>query len=273
VSVTLLETRKKNKMKYGWKPDVPDHRDHVYSAPLAHLQALPDHVDLRPQFSFQPFDQKSIGSCTSQAIVAAFQFANEKEGHPHVDLSRMFVYYQERVLEHSIGSDSGAQIRDGIKSVVKFGIPPESEWPYDGSAADENTGLFPPGAHATQRPPPTTYQHALKHRAVSYSRVPQSLRQLQACLAAGFPIVFGFSVYSSLYDANGDPRSNVPMPRATDELLGGHATLICGFVGRQFIVRNSWGPDAQDNGHFYLPYEYVLDPNLADDFWVLHTVT
>jgi len=35
--------------RYGWIPDLPDQRDHLYAAPPAVLQAMPPSVDFRPQ--------------------------------------------------------------------------------------------------------------------------------------------------------------------------------------------------------------------------------
>lgn len=36
-----------------------------------------------------------------------------------------------------------------------------------------------------------------------------------------------------------------------------------------FIIRNSWSDKWGDNGYFYMPYEYILNRNLASDFWVI----
>jgi hypothetical protein len=106
----------------GWVPDLPDHRDLMYSTPLQHLQQLPASVDLRPHISFAPYDQGRIGSCTANAIAAAVQFDRIKMSQaPDFTPSRLFIYYNERAMEHHVPSDAGAQIRDGIKSVAKLG--------------------------------------------------------------------------------------------------------------------------------------------------------
>src|SRR5215510_6651839 len=116
---------------YGWVPDLPDHRDLSYSAPAQFLMALPTSIDLTSKCP-PVYDQGQLGSCTGNAIAAAVQFAREKQKlQPDFVPSRLFIYYGERVIEGSVESDSGAQIRDGIKVVAKLGAPPESDWPYD----------------------------------------------------------------------------------------------------------------------------------------------
>ena len=51
--------------------------------------------------------------------------------------------------------------------------------------------------------------------------------------------------------------------------------LAVGYDGKRrvFIVRNSWGPGWGAKGYFYMPYEYLLSPSLASDFWTIRSVT
>jgi len=110
--------------------DLPDQRAPRYVPPRALARALPAKVDLRSGLC-EPYNQGGLGSCTANAIAGALQFLERKEGaRDPVMPSRLFIYYNERVIEGSTGSDSGAQTRDGIKTVVKQGYCPESEWPY-----------------------------------------------------------------------------------------------------------------------------------------------
>lgn len=256
--------------RFGWVRDLPDQRDHLYAAPPQYLSALPSQVDLRPQCP-PIYDQGQIGSCTANAIGAAHEFNQIKQKlvapSPFVP-SRLFIYYNERAIEHSIGSDSGAQIRDGMKSIAKQGVCREDPtWPYDAEP-------FPPNKLLTKKPSAAAYQEAMKYQAIQYQRVPQVLSQMKGCLAAGYPFVFGFTVYESFESQQVASNGVVPMPQAGEQVLGGHAVLAVGYDDSQqrFIVRNSWGTGWGDKGHCYMPYLYLNDTQLASDFWTLRLI-
>lgn len=246
--------------RYGWVPDLPDQRDHLFTAPPEVLADLPPSVDLRDGCP-KVYDQGHLGSCTANAIGAAFEFGLLKQGMTDFMPSRLFIYYNERVLEGSVGSDSGAQIRDGIKVVVKEGYCAESEWPYV-------------EANFIDQPPARCYSDALKERVSQYLRLPRELTPLLTCLASGFPFVFGFSVYASFESPQVKATGVVDLPQSGEDFVGGHAVVACGYdqAQRRFIVRNSWGPDWGMQGYFTMPFEYLTDPGLAADFWTLRRV-
>lgn len=249
-----------NVARYGWIRDLPDHRDLFYGAVRATVGPLPTRVDLRPQCP-PPYDQGELGSCTANALAGALEF-DEIRGGSHIPWipSRLFIYYNERALEGTVGTDSGAQIRDGIKVIVREGVCPESEWPYDISRFAEK-----PSARA--------YTEASHDRISSYFRLPQSTLQLKACLADGFPFVFGFSVFSSLESESVARTGIIPLPQPGDSLIGGHAVACVGYDDDRhlFTIRNSWGSNWGDSGYGYLPYSYLTDPGLAADFWTIRS--
>jgi C1A family cysteine protease len=248
--------------RYGWVPDLPDARDHLYAAPMPTLATLPTSVDLRPQCPKTVYDQGQLGSCTANAIAGGVEFDILKENAPDMMPSRLFIYYNERVIEGTVNTDSGARIRDGIKVVATLGAPPESDWPYEINKFAE-------------KPPEKAYTDAEKHRATSYSRLAQDLTQMKGCLASGYPFVFGFSVYDSFESQQVARTGVVPMPDLqTETLLGGHAVLAVGYddASQRFTCRNSWGPDWGMAGYFTIPYAYLISRNLASDFWTIRMV-
>ena len=181
--------------------DAPGHRDYLHGAPLGILATLPAKVGLRPRYLKTIYHQGQLGSCTGNAIAAAIQFDRMKQKRkPDFIPSRLFIYYNERDMEGTIESDSGAQIRDGIKSVAKLGDCPETEWPYD-------------IAQFATKPPAKCYKDARKYKAVLYKRVSQTPNQMKGCLASGYPFVFGFSVYESFEGPQVGKTGVVPMPK------------------------------------------------------------
>lgn len=94
---------------------------------------------------------------------------------------------------------------------------------------------------------------------------------MRSCLADGFPFVFGFTVYESFESQQVAKSGVVSMPKPTERALGGHAVLGVGYndAKKTFIVRNSWGDDWGQKGYFIMPYKYLSDRNLADDFWTI----
>jgi C1A family cysteine protease len=245
--------------RYGWRPDLPDHRDNYLTAPPI-LAVLPPAVDLRPKMP-AVVDQGELGSCTANAIAGAHQFEQLKQSENAFAPSRLFIYYNERSIEGTVDQDSGAQIRDGISSIASQGVCPETEWIYD----------------VTQfavQPSPQCYTEALQHKAIQYLRVPQDSRSIRGCLAYGYPIVFGFTVYDSFESEMVAKSGVVNLPGPGESVVGGHAVVLVGYdtATQRFIVRNSWGADWGQSGYFTMPFEYVLNADLANDFWSIRLV-
>ena len=246
------------KRYYGWRPDLPDHRDR-YFAPAPHLlAAVPDHIDLRHAMP-GVFDQGAIGSCTANAIAAAMAFQHRVQALPDFMASRLFIYYEERRLEGSEAYDAGAFIRDGFKVISKVGACDEYLWPYD------------PGRFA-ERPPAAAYRDARQDLIVSYARVNQSANDFMATLAEGHAIVFGFTVYENIEEAAA--TGILIMPGKDQQVRGGHAVVMAGYdrpAGR-VLVRNSWGSGFGQGGYFWMPFAYVTSGDLAADFWTVKVV-
>lgn len=241
---------------YGWLPDIPDQRDHLYGAVRKIPKTLPAKMDLRLLCS-PVEDQQDLGSCTANALAGALEFLMRRDKVTFADMSRLFIYYNERVIEHSVKTDAGAMIRDGIKTLAKQGACTEKHWPYD-------------IARFAVKPTKACYSVALKYQILSYSRL-SSLDEMRTCLAEGFPFVFGFSVYDSFETQQVAKNGVVNMPKPGERMLGGHAVLGVGYddAAKRVIVRNSWGAGWGRKGYFTMPYDYLADRNLSDDFWTV----
>jgi C1A family cysteine protease len=248
------------KRKWGWTRDLPDHRDKLYrveaDSEIQAITTLPTSVNLRPKMP-PVYDQGQLGSCVSNAISGNLQFIHPDIGVP----SRLFIYYNMRVMENSVKYDSGAQVRDGIKSVASLGVCTESLWPY-------NINKF------KSKPWCWCYKQAKKDIFRVYLKV-KGLQEMKTCLAAGFPFVFGFTCYDAFESDEVSRTGILNYPGPNESVVGGHSVLCCGFddATQRVTVRNSYGPDWGQEGYFSMPYSYIDNPQLTNDCWTVRGQT
>lgn len=261
-------TPKKNRV-YAYFPDLPDKRDHYYTHDFT-LAMLPADVDLS-QGMTRVEDQGQLGSCVAHGVTALIEHLDFLKDRRYLNRSRLFLYYEGRVLEGTVEEDSGLYIRDGIKVAVKKGLPRETLWPYI-----INKFMDTPSIKA--------YEDAIKHQALEYQRVDQTRLDFLSALAHGYPIVLGFSVYQSFETNEVAKTGIVPMPLMSEYMLGGHCVVACGYdlrhpAGEMVLCKNSWGTSwgtfllsKRSRGYFWMPLAYLLDGDLAEDFWIIKTV-
>ncbi len=259
-SATTTKLSSRKVQKFGWIPDLPDQRDFLYAAPTPFQTNIPESMDLSSQCP-PVYDQGHLGSCTANAIAGAIEFDQRKAKEKEFVPSRLFIYYNERSMEGTVSTDSGAQIRDGIKSVSQVGVPPETDWQYDITKF-------------AQQPPTQAFTDAKQHLVTLYQRLIQEVNTLKGCLASGFPFVFGFTCYESFESQAVAETGILPMPKSGEKVVGGHAVVCVGYDdrSREFLVRNSWGDTWGLKGYFKMPYAYLTSQRLASDLWTIRSV-
>lgn len=246
----------------GWRPDKPDPRDKLLA--IRESFTLPDSVDLRPQCP-PVVDQGQIGSCTANSSASAMAFL-ERKSKSDTLFSRLFIYAKTRELEGTpLSEDSGAEIRDVMKALATYGVPYESEWPYD-------TSKF------SDEPPAQAAADALAHKAVLYYRCP-NLFSLKASLHQGFPVVIGFSVPENMMSDQCANTGIVLPPAMGENFVGGHAVLavgydvnfVCGSTRGAVLCQNSWSRNWGIDGYFWVPmmFWYGGADALASDCWTI----
>jgi hypothetical protein len=225
---------------------------------VARAGSLPSAIDLRPWMT-RVEDQGALGSCTSNAIVGALEYLVRRETGHATDLSRLFVYYNQRLWDDCVRDDAGAAIAVGIRVLARLGVPTETSWPYD-------RNLF------AVQPPEAVYREASQFRVSDWWSVALDAQSIRGCLAAGFPIVFGTRCTESFMHA---PKSGViPLPGASESANwrhGRHALLLVGYddARQLFVIRNSWGEDWGDRGYGYMPYAWVLNREWTHSAWAI----
>ena len=251
-----------SKPKYGWKPDTSDQRDRIFRLGVQpDLSSLPTQVDLR-QWCSPVENQKTLGSCTANAAVGALEYLEIKSGQTssYEDLSRLFVYYNTRKFEGTLGEDAGATIRDTIKILVASGSCSEASWPYVIEKYND-------------QPLTECYENAKQHVVTQYERI-DAFENMVHCLADGYPFVFGFSVFSEFEGQTVARTGVLNLPSPSETFQGGHAVLAVGYDmdAKTFLVKNSWGKEWGQNGYFTIPFSYITNPNLAQDMWCIKKV-
>jgi len=243
------------KKGYGWKPGLPTMKFPMFNARVE-AEALPAQVDLRPECP-AVYDQGELGSCTGNGWAGAAEFLLLKQKLQDFVPSRLFIYYNERVLDNDVAVDAGASISDGAHVVSTQGCPHETLWPY-------NTALF------AEPPPQAAYADGLQHLVLQVQQVSQDLTSMKEVLVSGLPIVIGFTVYPSFESQTVDKTGIVPMPGHHEKTIGGHCVLLVGYdnTTSRFIIRNSWGTGWGMAGYGTMPYAYLTNPRLASDFWM-----
>lgn len=247
---------------YGTARDRHDRRDHIYE-PQTRARGLPQKVDLRPHMP-PVYNQHHLNSCSANAIAAALWFEERhRHGNPrHPSPSRLFIYFNERAIEGVIAHNDPVPLRDGYKTVAKQGVCAERLWPYD-------------VRRFRRRPLKVCYQTAERHKAIRYARLEQTLKSMRACLADRQPFTAGIEVHETFKSKLVQHTGVVPLPSGRDKSLGGHAMLVVGYLddSHHFVVRNSWGSAWGDRGYCYIPYSYLLRPDLCWDLWTVAKVT
>ena len=261
-------------MKYGWRPSLPDFRDDKFKfeASTEILMAIPKKVDLR-DLPFYPevYNQFGLGSCTAQMAAALVQISKIRQGDTKFKPARRFNYYTSGILEGTEKVDCGRYNRDALKAVNQWGVPDEETWPYIVEEFD-------------REPTKEAFSEAEENQSIIYRAVQQNLAQIRGCLSMGYPVGFGFTVFSNFEGERTSEDGVLDMPDPErDGQRGGHAVVMVGYDDLMSIrslsgesgtigavlVRNSYGKRFGLEGHFWMPYEYILHRGLCADMWMI----
>lgn len=267
----------------GWLPDLPDFRDLAFGddgpGEVSQLQDWlreasgprnkpPKRVDLRQAFEdshWQVHDQGPLNTSSVFAVLDLVDYFERIARDRETAGSHAFVYAMARRLASARG-DGGVSIRNCLKALRRFGLPPEHYWPYDEQ-------------HVTEQPlDPLLFSFAREYADLHYLRVvavnrsgKKTLRAIRQTLSAGFAIVCGFATPNRLPD-DGD----VPFRPDLHDVAAGQAVTLLGYDDRRrigtevgaLLFRSSWGPSWGDAGYGWLPYAFVQQ-RMAGDFWTL----
>ena len=240
----------RGKHTYRYHPPRADHPMFRSTGRALRLASVPPATDLR-NLCGPVRDQGQEGACSGFAT-AAFRetFYVAKTGNPLKDyLAPAYLYAWTRIEDGTFPNDTGASLATEFSVLQQRGVCPESYLPY---TTHPDEGPNPPADTAAE---PYRLDRPLQ---VDWSD-PQVVKSV---LASQRTVAIGFRVYESFEHPG--PNGVVPIPNPdVENLLGGHAVLVCGYNDQQgyWIVRNQWNQTWGDNGYCYMPYGY-------EAFWV-----
>lgn len=242
---------------FGWRPDVPDVKD-----PICKIKAAKGvtSIDLRDS-GFLPEVQEvaNTAAAVGFAVSSVIEYGLKAVSSPKLYTpSELFIYYNARVMDGTQNNpNAGASIRNGCRTFSDLGAPPEDYWPFN---------VY----RVVEKPDQDAYNDSVRGLVKKYERVVNSdPANITAVLSNSIPVIFGMSIYDSFMTATVAKNGKVKMPTSTDTLLGGHVMTLVGYNSTSFIARNVWGSEWGDNGYCYIPYDYLTNTNMADDFWAI----
>lgn len=228
-------------MLFNVKPSSSDIRDLRFFSKEIHIKQM---VDLRqPDVMIE--DQEQLGSCTSNALISAYEIMLKlRYPEKYTELSRLFVYYNTRLYYNELNEDSGAYLRDSLKAIKKYGVCTETIWPYDTSKFDV-------------QPSPEAYVDAT-NRNINYYETLITTSEILQVLSLGYPVTVGIEIFDEFAYLD-EMNYIVPMPSKYAISAGGHAVCVVGYDSTkgQFLVKNSFGINWGNKGYCMMPFEYI----------------
>jgi hypothetical protein len=179
------------------------------------MATLPSKIDMRNEMPL-PLDQKTLGSCASNAASNSLRYLLRKEKRYDFQPSRLFIYYNTRVKIENFpaNEDTGVCIRDVCKALKTYYACNEVVWPYILKKFSEEPSI-------------QAYTNAKLHLTIRYSFVPQDLLSIKNTLYSGLPIMIGIQVFESIESDQTMQTGIIPFPDLQNELyLGGHKFCV-----------------------------------------------
>jgi C1A family cysteine protease len=214
-----------------------------------------------PEYFPELMEQGDMDACVPNCISTLYYYYTFKQGnHLNFRISRLFLYYNVRKMYNEMSDDAGSRIIDCIKILKKTGVPPEMTHPY------HEKFLY-------KRPNELSNKLAKYCKLLEFEELDRT--QIKNNLLENNPIVCGIKIFENFNNRNTITTGYVSLPDKDEELLGGHSIVIVGYNDnkKHYIFINSWGKSWGNNGIGYIPYEYINNYDLADEFFILTKIT
>lgn len=235
---------------YGCLPDIPNFKDKYYNFKNVRNNENNDLLyssDLRHKLCDVHTGIDNMSVC--YAILDAIYIFGKNY---NISLSTMHLFAQNKSNKYYNNSIS---IRNCLHSLQLIGYCTTNDYPDD--------YIF------NELPFQTEDFNLFKFKSFKYKKVKQTFDYIKNALDNGYPIICGLSIYSSFINAD----DIIPMPVNTDKFINYHCVLLVGYDDTYFILRNCWGNKWATEGYCKISHDYILNSNLAKDFWIITNVS
>lgn len=257
----MIPSSGKHKYKFGLKRSKISEDEKVGFFRYEKVE-LPEKFSLADVYPIEIYNQKDTNSCSANAICNQIKLTyNDLK----LDPSRAFIYFNSLLRDHQKEgstiniSDSGCSLKSAYESLAQYKFCDEKLHPFD----DKNITRFPKRE---------AYVEASRINFIKEYRylVPNHYNFCYILSVLKKPIVVGAVIFENfLALSKYDDILDVPL--MGDEMLGLHAMLIIAYddVNKLFTIVNSHGSEFGVSGKFRMTYDYVFDPHLCFEFFVL----
>ncbi|CAF3535770.1 unnamed protein product [Rotaria sp. Silwood1] len=173
-------------------------------------EELPPKVDLRPLMTTVE-DQNPMNCCVGNAFAGAYEYLLKKQNDGRsIDVSRLFIYYNARLIEEEkekeklTNIDDGCSIVSGLEALKQYGVCDETFWKYEKGIVNK-------------RPDTKAYEAAKSRKIYDTLKLKIDLTEMKQCLAQGLPFVFGLEVFKSFHSHHGKGVISMPTPKEVKE--------------------------------------------------------
>ena len=258
----------KYSLNHKFAPPSLHAKKYFSSIDIADLPAKNDISSYGPRI----WDQGDLGSCTAHGTIRCYLYALNKKTdslqHPRTYSSRpsrAFCYTMTRILEgEPVDKDTGGTVEGALNAIAKYSLPDEKYWEYV-----EDNFFVEPSVEVKQK--------AVRFHRFKVRHIEQQEHEIKKAIFNNHPVAIGLKIYSSFLSKNAMASGTIPIPNGSEQLQGGHCVSIVGYddQSRMFLFANSWGLGVglpEKKGYFNIPYDYILNPNLASDLWICQDV-
>jgi len=260
-----MEPNTNQKYKMGWKFNNIEENDNLgisnedKEEPDEELKY--DIYDKNGVFFPEIVDQGNIESCVPTCISTVYYYLTMKQSnHLNFRISRLYLYYQFRRLYDDVKLDEGSTIRDCINILYKDGVVPEFLYPYVESKIFNNPSEF-------------LEKYSRFCKCLGFENI--SRKVIKQYLLLDNPVLCGIKLFDSVYSDEVKNSGIINYSEEYDKILGGHCIILVGFDDSKKYYKfiNSWGSTWGDKGFGYLPYDYIKNIRLSNEFYIIKNIS